>query len=144
MFAKDALMGGKRLDQEVILGDRRGDDASTYRDGEQVVLLDCVIVTDEFPLQDGTHATKSNLLIAKLDGSGTTIQGEPIEVGTLSRPIAEKVRLKGDGSELPAIVTFFWTDASQESFNAALVMQGVRRYDGPVPEFKPLEEGVPF
>lgn len=140
MFDRDVLYGGLRLDREVAIGDRR--EGKERIDGDNVVLLDAVIVTEEFPTDIGV-ATKSNLLIGRLDRTGTRIEGDLLEVNTLSGPIGEKVKLKSRG-DLPAIVTFFMTDASKDGFNDALVMQGVRRYDGPVPKFEPLREGIPF
>lgn len=134
MFTNDLLFGGERLDKQewITIGE-------SARESTQVLLLDAVIVSDEVPTELG-NASKTNLLIAPLLEGGT-VAGEPVTLGTLAAPIAEKARQKTPG-DLPAVVCFM-TVASKFD-NDATVMQFVRRWDGKLPKFEPLPDGLPF
>lgn len=133
MFDKDVLYGGERLDHHVEIG---ADSLSA----ERVLLLDCAIISDEVPTSLG-NATKSGLVICKLDKTGTKTEGESMVVNTLASAIGDKVRLKSDG-DLPAIVCFFRTESQYDT--DATVMQFVGRWDGKTPAFQPIVETIPF
>lgn len=137
MWDRDILYGGERLDAHVVIGE-----SSTDPNKESVLLLDIVIVSDEVPTDLGP-ATKTNLLISKISADGTKPEGDLLEVNTLAQAIAEKARVKNEG-DLPAVVCFFKTPSGTEGFSDATVMQFVRRWDGKVPTFTPLQETLPI
>lgn len=135
MWDKDVLYGGERLDAHVRIGDTRAE-------AEEVLLLDITIVSDEVPTDLG-NATKTALVIDKLSADGTKSEGKALEVNTLAQAIAEKARVKQDG-DLPAVVCFFKAPSGTEGFQDATVMQFVRRWDGKIPDFRPLQETLPI
>lgn len=142
MFDKDRLYGGERLTDHVKIGHTREGTRAEPEDVENVLLLDCVIVSEEVPTDIGL-ATKTELLLNKLSEDGTTLEGEPFKVNTLAQAIAEKAKAKTDG-DLPAVVCFFVTPSGTEGYSDATVMQFVRPWDGKTPKFQPLEEALPF
>lgn len=137
MWDKDKLYGGERLDRHVKIGTVEEGSAGA----EKVALFDIQIVSDEVPTDLG-NATKTAMVIGKLDDSGTKVT-EVLEVNTLASAIADKARVAAEG-DLPAVVCFFETPAGTEGYSDATVMQFVSRYDGKVPDYKPLAETIPL
>ena len=136
MWTKDQLYGGLRLADYVKIGTKEEGPAG----GEHVALFDIGIISDEVPTDIGL-ATKTGLVIGKLDKDLKVT--EVLELNTLAQAIAEKARAKTEG-DLPAVVCFFITESSNESYSDAVVMQFVSRFDGKVPDFTPVKETIPY
>lgn len=105
-------------------GQLNGDgDAGWAQPGDEFVLFDCEIKTEEFEFDPA----EDKIPMAHLTVAKKSSPDEKKVVSSLSKPICEKVREKEDG-DLPAVVRLQTVPASQKSWNEAVVLQFIEPF----------------
>lgn len=120
MFDKDKLYGGTPIEKWVS-------------PGVDFILRGATIVTDEFPLDNGQTATKTELYVSSLDNPA-----EVYKVSTLSGNIASNVK-DAEDSDFPAVVQFHTVPSATQGYSDAKAIKLVAPYDGESVAFTPDE-----
>lgn len=92
--------------------------------GDEFILWDCWIQTEEFEFREG----EKPIPMAHLKVSQKMTPEQQKVVSSLSGPICEKIGEKEDG-DLPAVVRLLSVPAKNKEWNDAVVLQFIEAYD---------------
>jgi len=112
MFDKDKLYSGTPIEKWIS-------------PNVDFILHGVEIVTEEFPLDNGDKATKTELYVSELDSPENVVK-----VSTLSGNIAANVK-DAEASDFPSVVQFHTVASSTQGYSDAKAIKLIAPFDGP-------------